>query len=212
MLIPMNLYQVSNTEESRKSTKKFITNINMRNFDTIIQEKSFKTLNEFYSVDYYNMFSSRIFESVTDCSKEKCLSPTGMCRNDTCKCYFGYANPFQKDETNLCSYQLKSQLLAFILEAFTLIGGNIYLENYYYAAVKGSSIFFILLIFIFELPSRICGMRDCLDLSCNPCICFKTGTFVLCIVFLFIWETVDLLKIMSYKTLDKNQMPLIYYF
>jgi hypothetical protein len=167
---------------------------------------------EFFPNEYYKMFSPRLFEAQTECKNNRCTMPNGICAINTCKCLYGYVNSLDKNKTKYCAYKLKSQLWAFLLEAFTLIGGNIYLENYSYALFKGSCIFLICLIFLLEMPCRICGLRDCMDYTCSPCICLKTGTFVVCIFSLFIWEAADLLKIMSYKFLDNNQMPLIYYF
>jgi hypothetical protein len=183
---------------------------------TITQNTSLKNetqQGEVYSSDYTQSFPLRLFKmSGKRCNINRCFYPYGKCERNTCECFKGYLNRFDKKEAILCSYKMKSQLIAFLLEAFTLIGGDIYLEFYFYSALKGFTILFICLIFICKIPCKLCGARDMIDYTCMPCTCFKTGTLVICIFGIFTWEIADLIRIMSYKSLDNNNMPLDYFF
>ena len=64
----------------------------------------------------------------------------------------------------------------------------------------------------FNIPCKYCGLRDFINYTCMPCICIKTGSLVLCLFGITVWEIADLIRIMSFKALDKNGMPLDYFF
>jgi hypothetical protein len=121
-------------------------------------------------------------------------------------------NSFDKNKTKFCEYKIKSQLIAFLLEAFTFIGGDIYLEFYYYSIFKLIYLFFLFFILIFQIPCKYCGLRDLLNYTCVPCVYVKTGTIVISIFGIITWEIADLIRIMSYRSVDKNNMPLDYFF
>ena len=202
--------------------------INSYGLKQIIQSKINQTLlvnndrivnYEIYPADYYKMFSKRLFELETNntCNESTCNLTNGKCFNNTvCKCMLGYANAYNSTNTNLsfCSYKLKSQLNAFLLETFTLIGGDLYLEHYSYAVIKGILFMIFLLIILIDVPCKFCGIKvkESLDSQCLPCIFIKTGTFIFSIFGLVIWEISDLIRIMSYNVTDKNSMPLVYFF
>lgn len=169
---------------------------------------------QFYSIDYYEAFSPRLFEAITDnqCNINRCSPPHGQCFEHTCKCIKGYTNTYNVEKDKFCGYKIKSQLIAFMLETFTFIGGDIYLGNNYYAFFKGLYIFIMILLFLFKIPCKHCGMRDLMDYTCAPCLCIKTGTLVICIFGIITWEIADLIRIMSYQATDSNHMPLEYFF
>lgn len=208
----MSLKTTTKTENKIKSKRAFL---NERIEYTDVNHKyNATTYPEFYSPDYYELFPKRFFEvNGNKCKEERCFFPYGICANNqTCKCIKGYLNSNEKNKDKLCSYKQKSQLYAFLLETFTIIGGNIYLEAYYYALVKGICVFIMSSFFIFDIPCKCCGMKDLIDSNCTLCACFKTGSFVICIFGLITWQLADLIRIMSYKSVDDNFMPLDYFF
>ena len=67
------------------------------------------------------------FFSYGKCDETNCQAPYGKCTNaEVCACNLGYANYKTGKDTNgqvkNCSYELKSQYIAFILEFLTLMG------------------------------------------------------------------------------------------
>ena len=92
-----------------------------------------------------------------DCNKTTCEN--GKCEKSYCVCKEGYG---QVDETNkdspnynkLCNYQLKDQLLAFLLEAFLVFGvGHFYTHRILYGLIK--CVIFISIILLDLLLKRI---------------------------------------------------------
>lgn len=167
------------------------------------------THSHFYTKNYYDNFSNKIFEISLEeeCDTEICNDFLAKCTDKfTCKCLFGYAN-FNRND---CAYKLKSQLVAFSLEIFTLIGGNIYLEFYSYVFLKGVLFLIMLILIGVEIPFN--GFRGLLDYKCVPCVWFKTGLFVMSIFTLVAWQMYDLIILMSHNAIDNNLMPLLIYF
>lgn len=76
------------------------------------------------SIDFYNATTTTI------CTSSNCGPRNGFCIDlNTCQCQIGYAN-FETEESpagQYCTYQQKSQLVAFLLEFFFPIGvGHLY--------------------------------------------------------------------------------------
>lgn len=175
---------------------------------------------DYYTEENYNTFSIRLFETKMGnrkCNPLRCYPPHGMCTEDgnTCKCLKGYLNPMKLDDKSYkdkyCSYKIKIQMTALVLEIVTFIGGDIYLEFYNYAVLKAICVLFLVITFWVQLPCRLCGFKDELDFECPPCYCLKTGTFILCIFGIVTWQISDVIKIFSYDAIDNNSMPLKYF-
>lgn len=212
-LLVLYITVLSFIENSKIKTNK--ANISYKQINDTIENQNFTVRNlKFYDSDYYDTFSNRLFEVNFNkkCNVNRCYYPYGICEENKCKCLRGYLNNQFGSREIFCSYKIKSQLYAFLLETFTLIGGDIYLEFYEYAIIKGVCLLFLIFIFTFNLPCKLCGGRDLIDSSCVPCTCFKTGTMVICVFGLIVWEITDLLRIMSFKATDNNLYPLDNFF
>jgi hypothetical protein len=168
----------------------------------------------FNDPEYYKPFPIRLFKiEHTKCKANRCYPPFGQCINsNTCECLKGYINSFIKNKSHFCLYGMKSQLFAFLLETFTLVGGEFYLGFYLYAIIKLTFITIFFLIFFYQIPCSQCGAKELLDRECVPCIWIKTGTIVISIFGIVSWNIADLLKIMSSNATDSNTMPLDYFF
>ena len=173
--------------------------------------KRYSNITEYYEGDYYDIFPKRLFEIKVEKCANRCVLPFGKCLdNHTCKCEKGYLN-YNIHENSYCSYKQKYQIIAFILESLTLIGGDLYLKHYDYAMIKAGVICLIGFIFFFQFPCRLCGLRDLIQYKCLFCDCFKIGTFVISIFGIVVWQIADLIGIISYRAIDGNSMPLIYF-
>jgi len=175
--------------------------------------------NYFYNEDNYKTFPIRLFQTKffeKKCNSKRCYPPYGICSEEnTCKCLKGYLNHIKIDKSltdKYCSYKMKNQILALSLELITFVGGNIYLGYVKYSLIKATCIITLLIVFLLELPCRICGFRDELDYKCSLCEFLKTGTFILFLFGIITWQLADMIKIFSDDAIDSNSMPLFYSF
>ena len=166
---------------------------------------------EFQNPDDYSEFSSRLLFGLGKCTEIRCSAPFGTCINSTkCGCHKGYLNYSGKEAvTKYCTYEQKKQKTAVLLEIFTVIGGDLYLGCYRYALIKASMIICLTLIFLFSLPCKLLGIREMM----NEKVCFSkvnVGNLTMILTSVLLWQFADLIRIISNKMTDSNNMPLLF--
>lgn len=166
------------------------------------------------SADYYSYYKTSYYEIIqSECTPISCPPITSFCStNSLCKCNKGYLTNPNSSTQQVCSYKLKSQLITFILEVSTFIGGDIYLGYYSYAAIKAIIVGLQFLIYSLNIPCYICGIRDLINHDCFPCLMIKTGSIVICGFTIITWLITDLINIISNDMTDSSKMPLLYFF
>ena len=154
-------------------------------------------------VGFTNEGTNPIIEVEGNCNNSTCVH--GKCTNSkTCKCDSGYAQLLYSKDYELCDYELKSQLTAFFLELFLILGfGQLYIQNYVYFAIKFLIIVGLLL----------------LDFLLKYLIKFKENTgrktvYIFSYIFYSIivsWQVIDIVLLGLNKYNDGNGMPLYVY-
>lgn len=138
---------------------------------------------------------------VLNCDETKtdvCPAVYGSCRSSTlCICKDYYANVPELQTDGNCSYRMKKQLVAFLLEFFLNLGaGHFYRGVWYYGLIK--------LLIAFVAPCVICILACCFKKFASCATCLN----ILLPITLCIWWLVDviLFGINYYK--DVNYIPL----
>lgn len=149
--------------------------------------------------------NNSLLSCIDTCMNGQCVS-----NNTICQCYYGYVTDYNNNIK--CSYKQKSQMTAFLLEAFTFIGGDIYLKNIQYAIIKVVMILIITIIFSFNIPCGFFGIKLLTNKDCSACPCIKLGTSFVIIIVLLIWTLSDILIILNERATDANKVPLLYMF
>ena len=171
------------------------------------EDKLFPNLSRLQEHDLFNRF---YYVKTIKCKDSRCHEPFGKCYKDNiCKCYKGYANKKLFKKGLYCSYKQKSQSLAIILEMFFIIGGNIYLGFHLYSIIKLISIIVFMTIFMCELPCMLFGLQS-LFKGNFCCDCFHTGTIIVSIFIISIWQMTDLIQIIKYNATDSYGVPLLF--
>ena len=158
-------------------------------------------------------FSTSSYRQVTlpICDIRSCLPKFGRCVDNICFCNDGYANVEPLNNQNACSYRLKKQAIAFILEIlFGVFGaGHLYIGDYSFGLLK-----FLLLIllplaymcviydWIINYDSKQAERKSCLEL-----VLLKIIPFIyVCLA--TIWILIDLVLIGRNYYQDRNLVPL----
>ena len=143
--------------------------------------------------------------SVLKCGLFNCPSSNGSCfgkYNESCVCLEQYAS-FPFDTYNLCNYEKKKQLIAFLLEFFIMFGsGHIYSENYALGILK--ALYFVLTCGLF-ISVRILSKKT-----------EENNTFILIISLLgcltcaglLIWQLIDVVLFGLNRYVDGNGVEL----
>ena len=143
---------------------------------------------------------------------DTCVHGQCITNNTVCQCNEGYITEETNKSNMKCTYKQKSQLTAFLLEAFTFIGGDIYLNNIQYVIIKSATIISITILFSFNIPCGLFGIKLLMNKDCSPCSCIKLGTTIVSVIVLLIWTLSDIMMILNERAIDANNVPLLYMF
>ena len=143
---------------------------------------------------------------------DSCVHGQCITNNTVCKCDEGYITEDTNNSNMKCTYKQKSQMTAFLLEAFTFIGGDIYLNNIQYVIIKIVVIISITILFSFNIPCGLFGIKLLVNKDCSTCSCIKLGTTFVSVIVLLIWTLSDIMMILNERATDANNVPLLYMF
>ena len=125
------------------------------------------------------------------CNEGNCPSTRGMCSNNQCICNEKYITINNKDFRGngiFCNYELKSRLIAFLLEFFFPFGaGHFYSGKIYLATIKLS-------LFVILICSCCCVLCCFPGKDLNVCSISMCIIVVLCIISLVVMEIFDLVS------------------
>lgn len=165
----------------------------------------------------YNLSRYHNFIFKGKCNTKRCVAPKGQCltgKNEKiCRCFPRFLNfKFHNGEVLVCGYYQKNQFIAFILEFCLLFAGNVYLGFYFYAFVKAFVYLTILLLVLFKLPFILCGFDNIIKSKANIFTWIEYCTIIIVIFGVFIWQIVDLVRIITDDNKDAYNMPILNYF
>lgn len=173
-------------------------NQTLENVNSFLEISTEITLKEDQS--FTPFFNNTIVQGV--CSSYNCMEPNGQCIDEySCECQPGYSdiNKFYTNEKiQRCSYKLKKQFIAFLLEFFLIIGiGHFYSSRYLYGALKAAAFIFVIL-FDFCLRAKQKQPRT------------RVISIVVYVLYflLLIWHTFDIVMFGINKFRDGNDLPL----
>ena len=149
------------------------------------------------TTQYYEQFFSEC-----ECNDETCNQKNGKCVDpNKCVCDIGYSNYKLKSYHKTCSYKLKNQIIAFLLEFFLWFGiGHFYCMRYLMGIIKLCT---VLLIIIFD-----CTMKNIKFKSNKARNCINI--FIYCLYFILIlWQIFDVCMFGMNKYKDGNGVPLL---
>ena len=143
-----------------------------------------------------------IFFSEGECNDQTCNQKNGKCVDpNKCVCNLGYSNYKLKPSNKTCSYKLKNQIIAFLLEFFLCFGvGHFYCLRYLMGIIKLCS---FIVIIIFD-----CVMKN-IKYKSNKA---RNGitVFIYCLYFILIlWQIFDICMFGMNKYKDGNGVPLL---
>lgn len=176
-----------------------------------IKDRSINTQNKFLFNKKRKFNYSDLFQVKTKQCKKECFKQFGDCNeNNICICKSGYINlPNANPKyAYLCSYKMKKENIAILLEALTFIGGDLYLGFILYALIKVIFVILLTLFFHYEIPCVILGCEPLLPDICFPVKCIKIGDLMVMLLLIIIWEINDIIIFMGELAVDHRGIPL----
>jgi hypothetical protein len=157
-----------------------------------------KSLTKEISLTNYEIIT---YSAEGPCDTTNCSSQYGECvTSSKCECNYGFANLKRLETDPSCTYELKSQKTAFLLELFLWFGaGHFYCNRLMYGLIKFASMFFVIILdfIIKNLTYTTNKARNGMNI------------FIYCLYFaLIVWQLFDIAMFGMNKFSDGNGMPL----
>lgn len=179
-----------------RSNAKEVATSNNNTSDNLINYSKRIKISNFTNYNY-------IIEVSGPCDESTCGH--GECKNNnTCVCDLGFAQlPLSSSKVE-CNYEMKSQLTAFFLELFLILGfGHLYIQKYLLFAIK-----FLVIVGLLLLDFLLKYLIKFKESSSRKTVYIFSYIFYSIIV---VWQVIDVVMFGLNKYLDGNEMPLYVY-